>query len=287
MNLFKDAMNDIVSAAEAAMPQVPGDYIGPDGLLHCRVCGHRKRRPITLDFGAGPEEHIVPVICKCIQDANERAAKAKAARDAQERIDRLKRISLMDETSAGHTFDAFRPQDSKILRLARNYVNRFSEMYAKNQGLIFYGPPGTGKTFTAACIANALLKDGVPTAMTSFVRLLSLFSGRDDEDEATQIMRLNSARLLVIDDLGAERDTSYAAEKVYNILDSRYRAHKPMILTTNLTLEEMKTEKAIAKQRLYDRVFETCYPVSFAQEAKHRLEKARDRNKDMQSLWEE
>lgn len=287
MNPFKVALNSLERQAEAAIPASLGDYTAEDGLLHCGVCGCRKRMPLTVDFGDGPEIHVVAVMCQCGIKAQEQREKEKQAEEMQERINKLKRTSLMDDSTARHTFDSFQPQDSKILRVARNYVKRFDEMYAKNQGLIFCGPPGTGKTFTAACIANALLANGVPIAMTSFVKLLSLFSGRDDEDEATQIMRLNSAKLLVIDDFGAERDTSYASEKVYNILDSRYRSRKPMILTTNMSQQEMLTEKAIAKQRLYDRIFETCYFVDFIDERRYRIEKARNSFDEMKSLWGE
>ena len=50
---------------------------------------------------------------------------------------------------------------------------------------------------------------------------------------------------------------------MYNIIDSRYRARLPMILTTNLTIDEMKGEVDIRYTRIYDRVFETCYPMQF------------------------
>lgn len=51
---------------------------------------------------------------------------------------------------------------------------------------------------------------------------------------------MNQSKLLIIDDLGAERGTDYSLERVYDIIDSRYRSNKPIILTTNLTMEQMK-----------------------------------------------
>ena len=72
---------------------------------------------------------------------------------------------------------------------------------------------------------------------------------------------LNDASLLVLDDLGAERSTDYALEKVYNVIDSRVRANRPMILTTNLTMGEMTNPQDIRYSRIYDRIFECCYPV--------------------------
>lgn len=72
---------------------------------------------------------------------------------------------------------------------------------------------------------------------------------------------MNQSKLLIIDDLGAERGTDYSLERVYDIIDSRYRSNKPIILTTNLTMEQMKNCEDIRYNRIYDRIFEMCYPV--------------------------
>ena len=72
---------------------------------------------------------------------------------------------------------------------------------------------------------------------------------------------LNRYSLLVLDDLGAERSTEYMQEIVYNIVDWRYRSGKPMIVTTNLTGEQMKATDNIQLQRIYDRIFERCLPI--------------------------
>lgn len=73
-------------------------------------------------------------------------------------------------------------------------------MKKKNQGLLFYGTVGTGKSYTAACIANELLQNCIPVIMTSFVKILQDIQG--SKDEASYIQILNSASLLIIDDLG-------------------------------------------------------------------------------------
>ena len=59
-----------------------------------------------------------------------------------------------------------------------------------------------------------------------------------------------------------ERDTNYALEQVYNIIDSRYRSKRPLIITTNLTLDEIRHPQDVAHARIYDRVLEMCVPVS-------------------------
>ena len=70
--------------------------------------------------------------------------------------------------------------------------------------------------------------------------------------------------MLIIDDLGIERNSEYAQEQVYNVVDSRYLSRLPFIITTNLTLAEMKDPKDIAHARIYDRILERCAPIRFA-----------------------
>ena len=59
-----------------------------------------------------------------------------------------------------------------------------------------------------------------------------------------------------------ENHTDYALEQVYNIIDSRYRSKRPLIITTNLTLDEIRHPQDVAHARIYDRVLEMCVPGS-------------------------
>lgn len=58
-----------------------------------------------------------------------------------------------------------------------------------------------------------------------------------------------------------ERSSEFALEQVFNIIDGRYRAKLPLIVTTNLTLQELKHPDNLARARIYDRVLERCIPV--------------------------
>ena len=99
------------------------------------------------------------------------------------------------------------------------------------------------------------------TAAGSSYRILNelngSFSGRNDIGD-----RLCRYPLLIIDDFGIERGTEYALEQIYNIVDSRYRSQKPLIVTTNLTLDEIRHPQDTAHARIYDRLLEMCIPVS-------------------------
>ena len=121
--------------------------------------------------------------------------------------------------------------------------------------------------------------------MTSLVKLLELIQG-GDEKESDIIARMNNAKLVIFDDLGAERNTDYALEKIYNIIDSRYRTQKPMLFTTNLTIDEMTSETDIRYSRIYDRIFETCYPMQFVG-VSWRMKTANRRFQEMEKLFED
>lgn len=259
---------------------LPDDYIGSDGLLYCGQCNTRKEREIIW-FDGKPKK--VPVMCKCRAE-EERLKKEQMQKEEEMRsIQRAKVSSMMDDTFRTACFANYqiRNGNERHLKVAKKYCIEFSKMYERNQGLLFWGTVGTGKSYTAACIANYLLEANTSVVMTSFVRILQEMQGFDREREETFTNKLNSVKLLIIDDLGAERSTDYALEKVYGIIDNRYRAKKPLILTTNLTLRQMQEATDIRYARIYDRIFEMCYPMEFSgvswrkREAAQRYEETR------------
>ena len=87
-------------------------------------------------------------------------------------------------------------------------------------GLLLWGPVGTGKSFIAGCIANALLDQGVPVMMTNFARLLNKLTDMCVGDRNAYIDSFNSFPLLIIDDLGVERNSEFAREQVFSVIDS-------------------------------------------------------------------
>ena len=128
-------------------------------------------------------------------------------------------------------------------------------------GLLLWGGVGTGKSFFAGCIANALLAQGVPVLMTNFAKILGAVTGMYGMERQRFLSSLNTYSLLILDDLGAERNSEYALEQLFQVVDSRYQSRKPMIVTTNLTLEELKHPSDLAHERVYDRLLERCVPV--------------------------
>lgn len=165
------------------------------------------------------------------------------------------------------------------LEQARKYVRHWNEMQEKDLGLLFWGQPGNGKTFAAACIANALTESSPPfppkVKMTTLGTILNRLPALSAADKEYYLDQFRSADLLILDDFGMERQTDYAREQVFNIIDGRYLARLPLIVTTNLSLDHMKNTTELAEKRICDRILEMCVPVFFSGESQ-RPGRARD-----------
>lgn len=251
--LLKNAMGDAKPAED--------EYIHPEsGLIYCRKCDTPRQLVVKKPFGSG---YFFPrTMCRCQSEADKRRKEAEEQHERMERIKRhkahgLQGISLYDYTFANDN------GTNPVMNKARSYVRNWPEAFKKNLGLLLFGDIGTGKSFFAGCIANALLEQEVPVLMTSFPTILNRLAGLSGEDRVKYFDRLDEYDLLIIDDLGVERDTSYASEQIYNVIDGRYRCKKPMIITTNLKLEELKVPSDLLHARIYDRILERCAPILF------------------------
>jgi DNA replication protein DnaC len=172
----------------------------------------------------------------------------------------MRRVAFPDAELSHCTFQADDCENMKLSTVARRYVEHFGEMRKRGKGLLLYGEVDAGKTFAAACIANALIDQGKPCFMTNFARLVNTIGGMYDGKQE-YIDGLNRFDLLVIDDFASERDTEYMGETVHNVIDARYRSRKPLIVTTNLTADELRNPQDVRKQRVYSRLLEMCLPV--------------------------
>ena len=257
----------------------PEDYTGGDGLLYCGKC--RKPKEAYFPEGKrlfGRDRH--PAECDCQRAAREEREAGEASRRHREEVERLKRQGFTDPAMQGWTFENDNgkcPQMDK----AHFYVEHWETMRAENIGYLLWGGVGTGKSYFAGCIANALMEQETHVCMTNFALILNdlaaSFEGRNE-----YIARLCRCPLLILDDFGMDRGTEYGLAQVYNVIDSRYRSGKPLIVTTNLTLEDLQHPQDTAHARIYDRLLEMCAPVRFtgenfrkatAQEKMERLKK--------------
>lgn len=233
--------------------------IGEDGLAYCRVCGEPVQRYIKwLDL----PPRAVPKACRCIR---EEEAAWKAKQEAEERERRRSicfgGIGLARLEDARFETDCGKDPDQK--RQGEAYVMRFEEMRNAGQGLLLCGGVGTGKSHLAAQISNALIDAGYRVYFATVGRIQADTAKGYAEDRAEYIRSLNDYDLLVLDDLGAERGTDYIQELMFSVIDGRYSTGKPLIVTTNASIQDMKTPKTQMQERIYDRILQMCFPIRF------------------------
>ena len=258
----------------------PGDYTGEDGLLYCGKC----HTPKQFRMDAPPlEGRLLPHPCRCEQERLDREAAEQETRRHRQTVAGLKRRGFTDPAMREWTFandNGKCPQ----MKHAHFYVENWTAMQEENIGYLLWGGVGTGKSYFAGCIANALMEQEVAVRMTNFALILNdltaSFEGRNE-----YIARLCRAPLLILDDFGMERGTEYGLEQVYNVVDSRYRSRRPLIVTTNLSLQDLQHPKDTAHARIYDRLLEMCAPIRFSGE-NFRRATAQDKLARLKNLME-
>lgn len=229
-----------------------------DGLVYCRYC-HTPRQT-AIRSSDGSIMFCPPVLCDCKRAERDAEDAMREAKRRVEEIECLKRECFRDRRLLDFTFENDKGYNPVISK-AKRYVELFNDMEACGMGLLLWGNVGTGKTFIAACVANALMEQGVPVYMTNFMRVMNQMMGMTGPDRNAFLDELNRYRLLVIDDLGAEHDSSFAVEQVFSVIDSRCQSGKPMIVTTNLSMAQMRAPRDISHARIFDRVLAHCCPV--------------------------
>lgn len=253
---FQEVIEQTTKAAAEKISANEGDYIGADGLLYCGKCNTAKQGEYKMPWGV-----VRPYcLCKCATEARDREAEEQRRKELEIKVKELRRMGFPESEMQHCTFDNDDMSNPKITQAMKNYVANFPEFKRQGQGLLLFGDVGTGKSFAAAAVANALIDKGYPVLVTNFARIANTVSGLFEGKQA-YYDSLNRFALLVLDDLAAERKTEYMQEIVYNVIDSRYRAGLPMIITTNLTSDELKKPQEMSNKRIFDRALERCLPV--------------------------
>lgn len=256
MNSIGNTLRGIIQVAQTSNNIVEGDYLGEDNLYYCGKCNTRKQTVVNL-FG---EDRLVPCICKCRQEELEAEKEAEKQREQFNKVMRLRNTGFPEKAMREWTFENDDGSNPTLTNAMKNYVEHFDTFKKEGKGLLLFGTVGTGKTYLAACVANALINRGIPCLVTNFARIVNEVQGMF-EGKQLYYDNLNAFPLLVIDDLNAERKTEYMQEIVFNVIDSRCRANLPIIITTNLTREQLLNPEDLSNQRIFSRLFEMCTPI--------------------------
>ena len=151
---------------------------------------------------------------------------------------------------------------SENITMQKNIVNAFVinfEMFQREgRGLYFYSDTkGSGKTMIACAVANEVLRThDISVKFVSVTDYIELVKAKDDTSREN-IRAILEAGLLILDDIGAQvENKEWITTALFRLINRRYTNHYPTIFTSNVRMEDLKTDS-----RISDRIYAVSVPV--------------------------
>jgi DNA replication protein DnaC len=268
----------------------------PPEPVPCEYCGKLRYTEGFFFMGKIRWNPLGPQRCDCPEavaayekEKAERAAKEQAEQQAaadrkmRERVAQIIGNSGMHTRFLRRTFATFQitTENQRAAMACKRYADTFREEKMPSDdrdpgrnGLFITGPKGTGKTHLAAAIANQLMQEGTGVICMTMIDLLDRIKetfAQRRQGEATEgdiLTTYKEVPLLIIDDMGKEPPTEWAVSKIYAIINARYEAYLPTIVTTNYTDSELvrrltpkDTGDATTADATIDRLREMCAAI--------------------------
>lgn len=247
-----------IATGQAGAEMQEEDFV-KDGIIHCGKCKEPKEYPYEIKLG---EFQTIKgkgrILCKCEKEAEEERKRKENELNLAAWKEKMIRNGLGKSKFREYTFENDDLKNEQVSNMCKSYAKNFKEAIKDNIGILFYGEVGTGKTYYAVAIANELINQGYSVRVLSITEWINSMQTFDDENRKKELDAVTRVSLLVIDDVGAERETSYGLEQAYALIDERYNSGLPTIATTNKTIKELENPASIGFKRIYDRILEMC-----------------------------
>ena len=251
------------------------DEVMHNKLKKCEFCG-KELQPIGLDYLYAniSEDSIEYERCNCsksksywIEQDNKEYEKQKRKR-IQNIINTIYKQNyigrkLQDKNLENFYFDS---SNLYVKDVVNDYIDKNKDVM-KSDGLIIMGKSNVGKTHLAAAIANKLIENDKTVLIDRLTNLLDRIreTYEDNTKSENELIEIYSnADMLIIDDLGTEKISNWALEKLYTIIQNRYENGLPIIITTRFNKKGLIQRFSYSKDsELVDAIISKLYQMCF------------------------
>ena len=215
-------------------------------------------------YGKPGEWYYHPCTPEC-EKKNEQREWELMRRDA--RVASLLEKSGLSKRLRRYTFANFKPyvspEAARAVEKVEEYLAHWEENRENGRGLYFCGGIGTGKTHLAVAVMNELIqRKRVPSLFVTVPELLDNLRGAYNDpgrDLDEWMAAVKNADFLVLDDLGSERPTEWVQERIFVIVNHRYRGALPTVFTSNIGPKDLAAQLG---ERTASRIIAMCDWIS-------------------------
>lgn len=252
-SLEKQLMQTMTDLISAVMDKsLPADEVSADALNKNKII--QRQMDELLEQNGYPADYLDPIYtcpickdkgntgsdwCECLYSLTNKMAAAELNENApleKSRFDNFDIERYSDKTDKENTVSS-----RTIMQTNFEYCERFAEQFdGKGSGILMVGNTGLGKTHLSLAIANKLIENGFCVVYGSVTELIrKINSEQFDEAKGDTMSLVKSCDLLILDDLGVENKSEWNASLLYEIINTRQNKRAPMIISTNLDLDEL------------------------------------------------
>lgn len=246
---------EVINQVEKSMHSSVDDYV-KDGLLYCGKCNTPKQKYVATF------KKNMPIMCDCKKEEIKQQEDDFKKLKKKNEIRSLRESCLMGEKYRSATFDNTETKHSTefavIYNRCKKYCTVADAVLSNGTGIYLFGTNGTGKSWLTACMGNELMNNFYTVLYTNFADISKKILTTNEDF----INRLAKIDFLFVDDFGTEKvvngnEDKWLQEIVFEVINKRYIENKPIIFTSNYSLQELIKDRGMAK-RTVDRIMEMC-----------------------------
>ena len=260
----------------------------------CKFCG-KDLKPIGLDYlyvNISPE-FIEYERCTCEKSMNYwkeidiKDQEQKKRQHYKEIINQFYSQNYISKRLKEYKFDNFKVTDinKKEVEIAKDYTNKCINNKLEN-GLIITGNSGVGKTHLAASISNELIEKDILVLIGRLTSLLDMIKEtfKDNSKSKNELIDLfSNLDMIVIDDLGTEKISQWALDKLYTIIENRNENKLPIIITTRFNKQNLlnrfyQSNDKDLSNAIIQKLYQMCYGIELKKYDENEKEKVSTSN---------